>query len=119
MNIVEEELNKKLEGKEEFYIGEMAQIKEIFQLQLKEFDELFFKETNYIKDEGLEPEWGEVCLLDTELGLKFKRIYPATNKTGEDCIRCVSYNKEEYPDFLIPMRLIRAIYRYVGMLRIK
>ena len=82
-------------------------------------DELFFKETNYIKDDSLEPEWGEVFLLDTELGVRIKRIYPAKNKKGEDCIRCVSYNQQEYPDFLIPIRLIRAIYKYVGMLRIK
>ena len=81
-------------------------------------DELFFKETNIIKDD-LDPEWGEEFLLDTENGLRFKRIYPAVGKKGEDCIRCVAYNREEYPDFLIPRKSIHGIYRCVGSLRIK
>lgn len=37
-------LNNKLEGKEEFYLQEMLKIKEIFQLDDKSCDELFFKE---------------------------------------------------------------------------
>lgn len=37
-------LNSKLEGKEEFYLNEMLKIKEIFQLDDKSCDELFFKE---------------------------------------------------------------------------
>lgn len=37
-------LNNKLEGKEEFYLNEMLKIKEIFQLDDKSCDELFFKE---------------------------------------------------------------------------
>lgn len=49
MGIDKNELEKKLEGKEEFFIGEMAKIKIIFELELKEFDELFFKEENYSK----------------------------------------------------------------------
>lgn len=49
MEIDEKELEKKLEGKEEFFIGEMAKIKVIFELELKEFDELFFKEEKYSK----------------------------------------------------------------------
>lgn len=39
-----ENLNSKLEGKEEFYLNEMLKIKEIFQLDDKSCDELFFKE---------------------------------------------------------------------------
>ena len=81
-------------------------------------DELFFKETNIIKD-NLDPEWGEEFLLDTDNGLRFKRIYPAVGKNGEECIRCVSYNREEYPDFLVPRKSIHGIYRFVGSLRIK
>lgn len=81
-------------------------------------DELFFKETNIVKDD-LDPEWGEEFLLDTENGLRFKRIYPATDKHGRECIRCVSYNKEEYPDFLVLRKSVYGIYRFVGSLRIK
>ena len=81
-------------------------------------DELFFKETNIIKDD-LDPEWGEEFLLDTDGGLRFKRIYPAEDKHGRECIRCVSYNKEEYPDFLVLRKSIYGIYRFVGSLRIK
>lgn len=44
INISKKMLEKKLEGREEFSIGEMAKIKEIFKLNLKEFDDLFFKE---------------------------------------------------------------------------
>lgn len=39
-----QKLNDKLEGKEEFYIDEMKNIKEIFELDEKSSDELFFKE---------------------------------------------------------------------------
>jgi len=75
-------------------------------------DEVFFKKARF-------PEWGNDFLLDTEDGAKFKRIYQAKDpKTGEDCIRCVSYNKEEYPDFLIPEKYVHGFYRCVGVLRI-
>ena len=37
-------LNKKLEGKEEFYLSEMLKIKEIFHLDDKSCDELFYRE---------------------------------------------------------------------------
>lgn len=39
-----ESLNNKLDGKEEFYLDEMNKIKEIFKLDEKQCDELFFKE---------------------------------------------------------------------------
>lgn len=75
-------------------------------------DEVFFKKARF-------PEWGNDFLLDTDDGAKFKRIYQAVDpKTGEDCIRCVSYNKEEFPDFLIPEKYVHGIYRCVGVLRI-
>lgn len=74
-------------------------------------DELFFKKARF-------PEWGNDFLLDTDDGAKFKRIYQAVNKDGKDCIRCVSYNKEEYPDFLIPEEYVHGFYRCVGVLRI-
>ena len=43
MGISQEVLEKKLAGKEEFYINEMHKIKEIFHLNLKEIDALFFQ----------------------------------------------------------------------------
>ena len=43
MHIKKEALHKKLEGEEEFYIEEMGKIVEIFNLSIKECDELFFK----------------------------------------------------------------------------
>ena len=69
-------------------------------------DEIFFKK-------ALFPEWGNDFLLDTSDGPKFKRIYD--NGTS---VRCVSYNKEEYPDFEIPKEYIFGYYRCVGVLRI-
>lgn len=69
-------------------------------------DELFFKKTAII-------EWGGDYLLDTAEGPKFKKIYQEV-----DSIRCVSYNKDIYPDFLIPRDLIFGFYKCVGMLRI-
>lgn len=69
-------------------------------------DELFFKKTVIL-------EWGGDYLLDTSEGPKFKKIYQE-----KDSIRCVSYNKELYPDFLIPRNLIYGFYKCVGMLRI-
>lgn len=38
-------LERKLNGKEEFYLKEMLKIKEIFQLDDKSCDEIFFQET--------------------------------------------------------------------------
>jgi len=83
-------------------------------------DEVFFKKARI-------PEWGDEFLLDTADGPKFKRIYQTFAPDPEfddpekivECIRCVSYNKEEYPDFLIPRRLVYGFYRCVGALRIK
>lgn len=69
-------------------------------------DELFFRKSTII-------EWGNDYLLDTEEGPKFKKIYD-----DKDSVRCVSYNKEEYPEFLVPKNLIYGYYRLVGVLRI-
>lgn len=44
MNIDIKKLNKKLEGKEEFYIEEMRKIKDIFNLDVETADKIFFKE---------------------------------------------------------------------------
>ena len=74
-------------------------------------DEIFFKKALY-------PEWGNDFLLDTDDGPKFKRIYEALNEDNEKCVRCVSYNREEFPDFLIKKDLIHEYYRCVGVLRI-
>ena len=38
------DINKKLEGQEEFYLDEMKKIQQIFDLDIKTVDELFFKE---------------------------------------------------------------------------
>lgn len=69
-------------------------------------DELFFKKSTII-------EWGNDYLLDTAEGPKFKKIYEE-----KDSVRCVSYNKEEYPEFWVPKNLIYGYYRLVGVLRI-
>lgn len=69
-------------------------------------DEIFFKK-------ALFPEWGNDFLLDTSDGPKFKRIYD-----NGATVRCVSYNKEEYPDFEVPKEYIFGYYRCVGVLRI-
>ena len=78
-------------------------------------DELFFKK-------ALFPEWGNDFLLDTDDGPKFKRIYQewTTGKDGNqvELVRCVSYNKEEFPDFTIERSLVHNFYRCVGVLRI-
>lgn len=69
-------------------------------------DELFFKKSTII-------EWGNDYLLDTPEGPKFKKIYDNGNT-----VRCVSYNKEEFPEFEIPKNMILGYYRLVGVLRI-
>lgn len=43
MNLKQSVLKGKLEGKEEFYLKEMMEIKNIFQLDTKSCDELFFQ----------------------------------------------------------------------------
>ena len=74
-------------------------------------DELFFKKTA-IK------EWGSCYLLDTSEGPKFKKIYEDKDENGNPVIRCVSYDRENYPDFTIPKELIYGYYKCVGALRI-
>ncbi len=69
-------------------------------------DELAFKKSTII-------EWGNDYLLDTPEGPKFKKIYDE-----KDCVRCVSYNREEYTDFTVPKNMIFGYYRLVGVLRI-
>ena len=69
-------------------------------------DELFFKKTA-IK------EWGNCYLLDTAEGPKFKKVYEE-----KDAFRCVSYNRDEYPDFTIPKNLVYSFYKCVGSIRI-
>ena len=69
-------------------------------------DELFFKKVTIV-------EWGNDYLLDTYEGPKFKKVYDA-----EDCFRCVSYNKEEFPEFLVPKNMVFGFYRLIGVLRI-
>ena len=50
MDIDINSLNKKLEGQEEFYLDEMKKIQQIFDLDIKTVDELFFNvKSNKIK----------------------------------------------------------------------
>ena len=69
-------------------------------------DELFFKKVNII-------EWGNDILIDTVDGPKFKKLYDEGNS-----VRCVSYNKDEFPEFEVPKNLIFGYYKCVGVLRI-
>ena len=69
-------------------------------------DELFFKKSTII-------EWGNDYLLDTPEGCKFKKILDNGNS-----VRCVSYNKEEYPEFSVPKNMILGYYRLVGVIRV-
>lgn len=57
-------------------------------------------------------EWGKAYVVSTRDGAVLKRLYDE----GE-CIRCVSYNHEEYPDFLVNKNEILDVYRIVGVLR--
>lgn len=74
-------------------------------------DEVFFKRAKF-------PEWGNDFLLDTDDGPKFKRIYKDIDEDNEKCVRCVSYNKDEFPDFTVKEKYIHGYYRCVGVLRI-
>lgn len=69
-------------------------------------DELAFKKSTII-------EWGNDYLIDTPEGPKFKKIYD-----NGSTVRCVSYNKEEFPEFEVPKDKIFGFYRCVGALRI-
>lgn len=69
-------------------------------------DEIAFKRSYII-------EWGNDYLLDTEEGPKFKKIMDEGAR-----VKCLSYNKEEYPEFYVPKDKIYGYYRCVGVLRI-
>ena len=69
-------------------------------------DELYFKKNTII-------EWGNDYLLDTSEGPKFKKVLD-----GGNIVRCVSYNKEEYPEYPIPKNLILGYYKCVGVKRV-
>lgn len=69
-------------------------------------DELAFKKSTII-------EWGNDYLLDTPEGPKFKKIIDDGNS-----VKCISYNKVEYPEFSVPKNMILGYYRCVGVLRI-
>ena len=58
-------------------------------------------------------EWGKTYLVEAREGTVLKRLYDEGNE-----IRCVSYNHEEYPDFLISKSDIFGIYKVVGLLRV-
>jgi phage repressor protein C with HTH and peptisase S24 domain len=70
-------------------------------------DEIAIKKADYII------EWGKDYVLDTQDGVIFKKIYE-----DGDNIRCVSYNHEEYPDFLVPKSIIYGYYKFVGLVRV-
>lgn len=70
-------------------------------------DEIAIKKAEFVI------EWGKDYVLDTEDGIIFKKIYE-----DGDNIRCVSYNHDEYPDFLVPKGIIYGYYKFVGMVRV-
>jgi transcriptional regulator with XRE-family HTH domain len=70
-------------------------------------DEIAIKKAEFVI------EWGKDYVLDTEDGVIFKKIYDE----GVN-IRCVSYNHEEYPDFLVPKEIIYGFYKFVGLVRV-
>ena len=74
-------------------------------------DELAFRKSSIV-------EWGNDYLLDTDEGPKFKRVYLETDEDGNKFVRCVSYNKEGYPDFEIPYDKIYEFYKCVGLSRV-
>lgn len=74
-------------------------------------DELAFRKSSIV-------EWGNDYLLDTDEGPKFKRIFEEFDDEGNRVVRCVSYNKADYPDFIIPSDKIYEYYKCVGVIRI-
>ena len=50
LKITVSELEKKLEGEEEFYVSQIMEIKEIFHLNLDVFAKLFFEEDFNLED---------------------------------------------------------------------
>ena len=57
-------------------------------------------------------QWGRTHVLDTAQGVVIKRLYDAG-----DSFRCVSYNSDEYPDFLIHRSEVFGIFLIVGLIR--
>jgi phage repressor protein C with HTH and peptisase S24 domain len=70
-------------------------------------DEIAIKKAEYVI------EWGKDYVLDTQDGVIFKKIY----EEGDN-IRCVSYNHDEYSDFLVPKNIIFGYYKFVGLVRV-
>lgn len=58
-------------------------------------------------------EWGKTYVLATRDGAVLKRLYQ-----HEDGVRCVSYNHDEYPDFIVKGDDILGVYKVVGLIRI-
>lgn len=69
-------------------------------------DEIAFKKAMFT-------EWGNDYLIDTPDGPKFKKVFD-----NGDSVRCVSYNEEKYPEFIVPKNLIFGYYRCVGVIRV-
>jgi len=74
-------------------------------------DELAFRKASFV-------EWGNDYLLDTDEGPRFKRVFETHDEEGNKMVRCVSYNKSDYPDFLIPYESIYDFYKCVGVIRV-
>lgn len=58
-------------------------------------------------------EWGKTYVLETREGAVLKRLYKEKNG-----VRCVSYNHDEYPDFIVNESDILGVYKVVGLIRI-
>jgi len=74
-------------------------------------DELAFRKASFV-------EWGNDYLLDTDEGPRFKRVFEEVDEDGNKVVRCVSYNKNDYPDFVIPYDKIYEFYKCVGVIRV-
>ena len=62
-------------------------------------------------------QWGKVYVIDSSQGILVKRIFE--DKSNQDCILCVSDNKEKYPPFSIPKSDIRSLSIVIGVVRVE
>ncbi|MBD5212678.1 MAG: S24 family peptidase [Bacteroidales bacterium] len=53
--------------------------------------------------------WGEVYAVSTIDGIMIKRLLPDDN--DQTIVRCLSYNSEEFPEFVIPKEEIKEVAR--------
>lgn len=61
-------------------------------------------------------QWGTVYVLDSSQGPLVKRVFEAED---EQCVSCVSENKDNFPPFSLPKSDIRSLSIIVGLVRIE